>query len=125
MALAAEELKQQLFEKITDLPDSRLQEVLDFVECLSVRERQAEDSGDPLLRIAGSLLMAGSVLIDTWGWLALGHRRDARRQEVEAFYQTLSAAGDKLSTTDYILDEVITLLFRRERTEDLNVQKVP
>lgn len=55
MALAAEELKQQLFEEITNLPASRLQEVLDFVEFLSVRERQAEDSGDPLLRIAGSL----------------------------------------------------------------------
>ena len=62
--------------------------------------------------------MAGSVLIDTWGWLALGHRRDALHREVKAFYQTLSAAGDKLSTTDYILDEVITLLFRRERTDE-------
>ena len=62
--------------------------------------------------------MAGSVLIATWGWLALGHRRDARHQEVKAFYQTLSVARDKLSTTDYILDEVITLLFRRERTEE-------
>ena len=55
MALAAEELKQQLFEKITSLPDSRLQEVLDFVEFLSIREHQVEDSEDPLLRLLGSL----------------------------------------------------------------------
>lgn len=55
MVLAAEELKQQLFEKITTLPASRLQEVLDFVEFLSIRERQAEDSEDPLLRLLGGL----------------------------------------------------------------------
>lgn len=55
MALAAEELKQQVFEKITSLPASRLQEVLDFVEFLSIREHQAEDSRDPLLRLLGSL----------------------------------------------------------------------
>ena len=55
MALAAEKLKQQLFEKITNLPDSKLQEVLDFVEFLSIRERQVGASEDPLLRILGSL----------------------------------------------------------------------
>lgn len=55
MALAAEELKQQLFEKITSLPASRLREVLDFVEFLSIREHQVGASEDPLLRILGSL----------------------------------------------------------------------
>ncbi len=58
--------------------------------------------------------MAEAVLIDTWGWLALGHRRDPRHQEIKAFYQHLREEGARLYTTDYVLDEVITLLFRRE-----------
>jgi predicted nucleic acid-binding protein len=62
--------------------------------------------------------MAEAVLIDTWGWLALGHRRDSRHQEVKAFYQRLREEGARLYTTDYVLDEVITLLFRRESFEE-------
>jgi predicted nucleic acid-binding protein len=58
--------------------------------------------------------MAEAVLIDTWGWLALGHRRDPRHQEIKAFYQHLQEDGARLYTTDYVLDEVMTLLFRRE-----------
>lgn len=46
--------------------------------------------------------MAGNdkVFVDTWGWLALGHAKDPWHNEVY--------------TSDYILDELITLLFRRE-----------
>jgi len=62
--------------------------------------------------------MADAVLIDTWGWLALGHRRDARHQEVKAFYQALRKQGVRLYTTDYVLDELISLLFRREAFEE-------
>ncbi len=58
--------------------------------------------------------MAEAVLIDTWGWLALGHRRDPRHQEVKALYQQLREEGAGLYTTDYVLDEVMTLIFRRE-----------
>lgn len=58
--------------------------------------------------------MAEAILIDTWGWLALGHRRDSRHQEIKALYQQLREAGARLSTTDYVLDEVMTLIFRRE-----------
>lgn len=38
--------------------------------------------------------MPEGVFIDTWGWLALGHRHDARHQEIKAFYQALQ--GGKL-----------------------------
>lgn len=62
--------------------------------------------------------MADAVLIDTWGWLALGHRRDPRHQEIKVFYQHLREEGARLYTTDYVLDEVITLLFRRESFEE-------
>ncbi|MCD6468886.1 MAG: type II toxin-antitoxin system VapC family toxin [Thermoplasmata archaeon] len=58
--------------------------------------------------------MLEAVFIDTWGWLALGHRRDARHREVRAFYQALQEEGALCYTTDYVLDETITLLFRRE-----------
>jgi len=54
------------------------------------------------------------VFIDTWGWLALGYRRDARHGEVKNYYQQLHDEGISIHSTDYILDEVITLLFRRE-----------
>jgi len=62
--------------------------------------------------------MPKAVFIDTWGWLALGHRRDARHQEVKAFYQALQKEGSLCYTTDYVLDETITLLFRREVFEE-------
>jgi predicted nucleic acid-binding protein len=62
--------------------------------------------------------MPKAVFIDTWGWLALGHRRDARHQEVKALYQALQKEGSLCYTTDYVLDETITLLFRREVFEE-------
>ncbi len=43
----------------------------------------------------------------------MGYRRDARHGEVTAFYDEQSAAGTRIYTTDFVLDEVITLLFRR------------
>jgi hypothetical protein len=30
--------------------------------------------------------MPNLVLIDTWGWLALGHRRDSHHREINALY---------------------------------------
>jgi len=62
--------------------------------------------------------MSEPVFIDTWGWLALGHRRDPRHQEVKAFYGALQEEGALCYTTDYVLDELITLLFRREVFEE-------
>ncbi len=35
--------------------------------------------------------MPDSVFIDTWGWVALGHRKDARHQEVKALFTDLSS----------------------------------
>lgn len=52
MNATTEVLRQQLLEKVTDLSEVRLQEVLDFVDSLRQREQQRED---PLLRVAGCL----------------------------------------------------------------------
>jgi uncharacterized protein len=53
------------------------------------------------------------LLIDTWGWLALRDRREPRHKEVRAFYEMFRRNGGEAFTSDYILDETITLLFRR------------
>lgn len=58
--------------------------------------------------------MPEAVFMDTWGWLALGHRRDPHHQEIKDFYQVLQEQSARLYTTDYVLDEVLTLVFRRE-----------
>lgn len=53
------------------------------------------------------------VLIDTYGWIALLDPREARHQEVKNCYQQLKNKKAVIITTDYILDETITLLYRR------------
>lgn len=54
------------------------------------------------------------VFVDTWGWMALGHRREPRHEKVQVFYRKLRAQQIPIYTSDYVLDELITLLFRRE-----------
>jgi predicted nucleic acid-binding protein len=56
----------------------------------------------------------GAIFVDTWGWMALGHRREPRHVEVKQIYQELRNNRVPIYTSDYVLDEVITLLFRRE-----------
>ena len=58
-----------------------------------------------------------SVFVDTWGWLALGQRREPRHDQVKRIYRELRAEGVAVYTSDYVLDELITLLFRRESFE--------
>lgn len=56
---------------------------------------------------------ARSVFVDTWGWLTLRDRREAQHQEVARFYQRLRSSGAPIITTDYVLVETFTLLFKR------------
>jgi predicted nucleic acid-binding protein len=56
--------------------------------------------------------MAETVLIDTWGWLAIGHRRDPRHQEIKEFYQHHKP---KISFTD-----LASIVIMRDR----NIKKV-
>ncbi|MFP4396442.1 MAG: type II toxin-antitoxin system VapC family toxin [Anaerolineales bacterium] len=58
------------------------------------------------------------VFVDTWGWMALGYRREPRHDKVQAFYRKLRAQQIPIYTSDYVLDELITLLFRRESFTD-------
>ena len=53
------------------------------------------------------------LFVDTWGWLTLRDRKESRHQEVKDFYSQFRRRKGLLYTSDYVLDETITLLFRR------------
>lgn len=57
--------------------------------------------------------MIKSIFMDTWSFLALAHRQDNHHQTVVEIYQNLRREKYFFYTTDYVLDELITLLFRR------------
>jgi len=59
--------------------------------------------------------MAG-LFVDTWGWLALRDKSDRRHREVLALLNQALEQGAPIVTTDYVLDETFTLLFRRLAT---------
>lgn len=54
-----------------------------------------------------------TIFIDTWGWINIFNRQERHHQQVRQLYQTIRQARGKIVTTDYILDEVYTLLFKR------------
>lgn len=53
------------------------------------------------------------LFIDTWGWLTLRDGREARHKEAKALYHEFRKQKGRIFTTDYVLDETFTLLFRR------------
>ena len=56
--------------------------------------------------------MAELVFVDTWAWLALSNRKDVHHELARKSYEEVKTAGYRLVTSDYVLDEVITALFR-------------
>jgi len=58
------------------------------------------------------------IFVDTWGWLAYGHRRDAHHTKVKELVEACLSHHTPVHTSDYVLDELITLLFRRESYEE-------
>ena len=53
------------------------------------------------------------IFIDTWGWLTLRDRDESRHGDVKEFYQKLRDGNEMIYTSDYVLDETITLVFKR------------
>ena len=53
------------------------------------------------------------IFIDTWGWLTLRDRDEPRHGDVKDFYQQLRNENEMIYTSDYVLDETITLVFKR------------
>ena len=52
------------------------------------------------------------IFMDTWAWLALSNRKDTHHELAKKEYEEIKAAGYRIITSDYVLDEVITALFR-------------
>jgi len=57
--------------------------------------------------------MTESIFFDSWGWIALVDRKDSYHNVAKPFYQEYIKGGGVPTTTDYILDEVLTVLRRR------------
>jgi len=57
--------------------------------------------------------METKLLIDTWGWLTLRDRRERWHDDVNVFFQDFLIQNGIIYTTDYILDETFTMLYRR------------
>jgi uncharacterized protein len=53
------------------------------------------------------------LLVDTWAWLVLEDSRDPLHQTVSAIYAEAAATSGNVFSTNFVLDETITLLFRR------------
>jgi uncharacterized protein len=53
------------------------------------------------------------LFIDTWAWLTLRDKKESRHGEVKDFYRQFREKRGIIYTSDYVLDETITLLFKR------------
>lgn len=53
------------------------------------------------------------LFVDTWGWLTLYDSHEAKHHDVARFYEHFRSQDGQLYTTDYVLDETLTLLFIR------------
>lgn len=57
--------------------------------------------------------MDKKLFIDTWGWLILRDKSHEKYSQISAFVKIFLSSGGLLYTTDYVLDETFTLLFKR------------
>ena len=53
------------------------------------------------------------LYVDTWGWLALADRADPRHADAARLYTERAARPGQIVTSDFVLDETFTVLFRR------------
>jgi len=57
--------------------------------------------------------MKKSVFFDSWGWIAVADRKDPYHKIAKSFYEEYLKQKGIPITTDYILDEVFTVLRKR------------
>jgi len=53
------------------------------------------------------------LFVDTWGWLVLADRGEAQHTQVTSFYAERTRRTGLILTSDYVLDELFTILFSR------------
>lgn len=56
--------------------------------------------------------MVELIFVDTWAWLALANRNDRYHEVARRGYEEIVKKGYRMVTTDYVLDEVMTALFK-------------
>jgi predicted nucleic acid-binding protein len=59
------------------------------------------------------------LLVDTWGWLVLEDSRDPSHQAASRTYADAVRASGSVLTTNFVLDETLSLLFRRRPFEEV------
>lgn len=52
------------------------------------------------------------IFVDTWAWITISNKREPRHEEIKVFYEEFRLRKGVLYTTDYILSETITSLFK-------------
>jgi predicted nucleic acid-binding protein len=60
------------------------------------------------------------LVIDTWGWLVLEDSRDPSHEAASRIYSEAVGAGGNIFTTNFILNETMTLLYRRRPFEEVS-----
>lgn len=58
------------------------------------------------------------LFVDTWGWLVLEDREDPRHSAAAQSYKERSKTGGRIITSNFVLDETMTLLFQRRPFEE-------
>ena len=53
------------------------------------------------------------LFVDTWGWLTLRDKGERRHAEVVPVFESFQQPEHRIFTSDFVLDETFTLLFRR------------
>ncbi len=53
------------------------------------------------------------LFVDTWGWLTLRDKGERRHQYIATAFEAFQESGGAIYTSDFVLDETFTLLFRR------------
>jgi predicted nucleic acid-binding protein len=58
-----------------------------------------------------------TLFVDTWGWVALQNPRDHHHDRVKAVVKEYYLRERPLVTSNFVLDETITLLYSRQEPE--------
>ena len=53
------------------------------------------------------------LFVDTWGWLTLRDKGERRHADIAPVFQSFQQPEHRIYTSDFVLDETFTLLFRR------------
>jgi predicted nucleic acid-binding protein len=58
------------------------------------------------------------LFVDTWGWMVLEDRKAAEHRVAAAYYSEAGRTTGNVFTTNFVLDETFSLLFRRRPFEE-------